>query len=386
MRYAGGALIIVAMAMAGGAASAAPGRAIERSVRAADLVVVAEGGRMARSSARPVLWNFRVADMLKGDGGPSEVRVDLEKAPVGLWPRKGERTILCLSWNKGGVYKLASYYRSILNPDQAQAVRAVVAAARTVIAPSPEPGKGEPKVTPGAATTVGRPPSDPVSDLMKRRITGADTILVGALSGVRPSGGGVEGIFKVEESLLGYGGFVEPISVRIKGGSPEAGRYVLFLQGSLRDATFSTSFRDDAVRIADAAAGEKIKGSIRTALGSEKGKVLTTVQATLTEWQSAWNSRDLKRCMRCYSSSSNLRKQYDSGDEGRKTLEQQMANFPGKVSLTLQRIALSLREGTRAVDATVMLKLTAFGTEDRRTATMQLVHEDGEWLVLNEGF
>ena len=30
-----------------------------------------------------------LADMLKGDCGPAEVKVDLEKAPVGLWPRKG---------------------------------------------------------------------------------------------------------------------------------------------------------------------------------------------------------------------------------------------------------------------------------------------------------
>ncbi|MHC4249443.1 MAG: hypothetical protein ACYS9X_09995 [Planctomycetota bacterium] len=385
MRYAGGALAVVALATMGGVAYAAPGRAIERSVGAADLVVMAEGGRVARSSPRPVLWAFRVADMLKGDGGPSEVKVDLEKAPVGLWPREGERAILCLSWGAGGAYELASHFRSILEPDEAQAVREAVSAAKAVADTSPGTDTGKPRETPTVTTPVG-PRRDPAADLMKRQVAGVDTILLGTLSGIRPSGSGVEGIFRVAESLLGYGGFVEPIGVRLRGSSPEAGRYVLFLRGSLTDATFSTSAREGTVRIADAAAEKKIKDSVRSALRARKGKVLTTVQASLTEWQLAWNARDLKRCMRCYARGSKLRKQYDSGAEGRQKLEQQMANFPGKVSLTLRRIALSPRQGVRAADATVMLKLTASGMEDRRTATMQLVHEDGEWLILNEGF
>ena len=125
---------------------------------------------------------------------------------------------------------------------------------------------------------------------------------------------------------------------------------------------------------------------VRAALGASGGKVLTTVQATLAEWESAWNARDLKRCMRCYSRKSKLRKQYGGGGEGRRNLEQQIEDFPGKVSLALQRITLLPSQGIRAADATVVLKLTSSGVEDRRTATMQLVHEDGEWLVLNEGF
>jgi hypothetical protein len=337
---------------------------MERSIRAADLVIMAKDGRLARPASRPVLWKFRVTDLLKGAGGPSEIRVNLGKAPVGLWPRKGESTILCLSWSKGGVYHLASYYRSILTPDMAQAVRAVVAAAKAAKAAGTG-SQGTDTTTSGGTSTASvtsvQPPSNSAVKLMKRRIAGADTILVGALSGVRPSRGGVRGIFKVEESLLGYGGFVEPIRVRIKGSSRPAGRYILFLRGSLSDATFSTLTRDDAVRIIDDAAGRTIKGA-------------------------AWNARDLKRCIRCYSGASNLRMQYDSGEEGRKMLEQQLASFPGKVSLTLRRISLSPRPGVRAADATVLLKLTASGMEDRRTATMQLVHENGEWLVLNEGF
>ena len=385
MRYALCALATVALAAAGGTAFAAPGRALERSVVAADLVVVAEGGRVARSSPRPVLWAFRVADLLKGDGGPSEVKVDLEKAPVGLWPKGGERAILCLSWGAGGAYELASHFQSILEPDDAQAVREVVAAGKAAADTSTGTDTARPRETPVTTTPVG-PRRDPAAELMKRRVAGVETILVGTLSGVRPSGSGAEGIFRVEESLLGYGGFAEPIGVRLKGSSPEAGRYVLFLRGSLTDATFSTSAREGALRIADAAAEKKIKEAVGTAIRARSPKVLTTIQATLAEWEAAWNARDLARCMRCYARGSNLRKQYDGGAEGRQKLEQQMANFPGKVSLALRRIALSPRPGTRAADATVMLKLTASGTEDRRTATMQLVHEEGEWLILNEGF
>ena len=386
MRYVGGALAVVAMVTAGVGASAAPERAVERSVRAADLVVMAEGARIARSPARPVLWNFRVAEMLKGDGGPSEVHVDLEKAPVGLWPGKGKRAILCLSWREGDVYELASHYRSILEPNQAQAVRETVATAKAAGGDSSGEDTAKPRETPGKTVSPVRPPRDPAAELMKRRIAGADTILVGALSNVRASRGGVEGVFSVEESLLGYGGFAKPIAVRIKGGSPEAGRYVLFLRGSLSDATFSTSSRDGAVQIESAASGKKVLKSVRASLGAGRGKVLTTVQATLAEWESAWNARDLKRCMRCYSRKSKLRKRYDGGGDARRDLEQQIKDFPGKVSLVLQRITLLPSQGVRAADATVMLKLTSFGVEDRRTATMQLVHENGEWLVLNEGF
>jgi len=386
MRYACGALVIIAMLTAGVGASAAPERAVERSVRAADLVVMAEGGRITESTARPVIWNFSVAEMLKGDGGPAEVRVDLEKAPVGLWPDKGKRAILCLSWRKGGVYELASHYRSILDPDQARAVRETVATAKAAGGDSPGEDTAKPRETSGEIVTPVQPQRDPAVELMKRRIAGADTILVGALSDVRASRGGVEGVFNVEDSLLGYGGFEKPIAVRIKGASPEAGRYVLFLRGSLSDATFSTSSSDGAVQIEGAASDGKVLDSVRSALGAGGGKVLTTVQATLAEWESAWNARDLKRCMRCYSRQSNLRKQYDGGGEGRRELEQQLKDFPGKVSLTLQRITLLPSQGVRAADATVALKLTSPGAEDRRAATMQLVHEDGEWLVLNEGF
>jgi hypothetical protein len=384
MRYSGGALAVVVLVMACGAASAAPGRALRRSVSAADLVVLAEGGRVARSSPRPVLWAFRVAGMLKGDGGPVEVKVDLEKAPVGLWPRKGERTILCLSWNEGGIYELASHFKSIIAVDEAQAVREAVAASKVAGGTTPRTTPVTPVARPVGTSTGARPRRDPRADVMRRRAAAADTILIGALSGVRASGRGVEGIFRVQESLMGYGGFTRPITVRLRGSSPEAGRYVLFLRGSLSDATFSTSSRDDVIPIADAAAEKNAKDSVRAAVRSDK--VLTTIQATLVEWQLAWNARDLKRCMRCYCRESTLRKQYDSGEEGRRKLDQQLANFPGTVSLRLQRIALSPGAGRRAADATVMLRLTASGMEDRRTATMQLVHEGGEWLILSEGF
>ena len=386
MRYAGMALAVVAWAAAGGAALAAPGRALERSVRAADLVVLAEGGRVARSSPRPVLWAFQVTDMLKGDGGPAKLQVDLEKAPVGLWPRKGERAILCLTWSKGGAYQLTSHFRSILPADEVQAVREVVAAAATAVRDvSPATDTAKPGVTRVVTAPVMKH-TDPATEAMKQRIAGSDTILVGVLSSVRPSGRDSEGIFKVQESLLGYDGFAEPISVRIKRGSPDAGRYVLFLQGSLTEATFSTASGEGAVRIADAAAEKKVKSAVRSALPRAKGKVLTTIQATVAEWQSAWNARSLERCIRCYSSASDLKKTYDSGAEGRTKLEKQMAEFPAKVSLSLQSISLSPRPGMRAADVKVMLKLTTSGVEDRRTATMQLVHEGGEWLILSEGF
>lgn len=385
MRCATVVLVVTLSAASGGAALAAPGRALERSVRAASLVVLAQRGRVTRPAPRPVLWTFDVAGILKGDAAPSELVVDLEKAPVGLWPKRGEPRVLCLAPAGGGVYELASYLQSIVPPEEAEAVRSLVAAAADVARVAvPDSETAKPPATP---ERVPDRPQDAAAKLMRRRIAETDTILVGTLSGIRAEEKGTVGVFRVQESLLGYGGFTDPIAVRLPGRVTEAGTYVLFLRGSLTDATLSvTSPEWGAVRIADAAQEEKIKASVRAAAGGPR-KALTTIHAALAEWQASWNARDLERCMKCYASRSALRREYEEGGEkGRAKLEEQMKSFPGKVALSLQRISLAARPGARAADVTVLLRLAADGLEDSRTATMQLVFEDGEWLILHEGF
>ncbi len=372
--------LVAAVILAGGEqAPAEAERDIERSVRVADLVVLAEPTRFMRPSARVL---FRVTDTFKGKGRGDKIVVDLTKSPVGLWPKKGDKSILCLVKTRSSkTYRLATYFASVLPPDDAEAVRKAVA--RELPPPVPKP------VDQGKPT-----PLDAAARALAQQVAASDTILLGRLSDVREAGAGeFLAAFKVEDALFGYGGYASPVTVRFRGKAPEAGKHLLYLRGATKDGRFVVaSSKWGVVPVADAAAEEKLKGAVRAAVGKRKA-VLTTIQATIAEWQEAWNKRDLDRCIRCYSRESTLRKHYEGGEEGRKQLVQQVRNFPATVELSLQRISLTRTVGgaAKAADVTVLLKLVASGPdsqarEDRRAATMSFVLEDGEWLILKEGF
>ncbi len=376
-------LAAAALLAGGEQASAQPERGLERSVRTANLVVLAEPTRFMRPSARVI---FRVSDTLKGKGKGDKVVVDLTKSPVGLWPKKGDKSILCLANPRSGkTYHLATYFASVLPPDSADAVRKAVA--RELPPPVP---RSVDVVKPAPGVT----PVDAAARALAQQVAASDTILLGRLSDVRDAGAGeFFATFKVEDALLGYGGYGSPVTVRFRGKAPEAGKHLLYLRGATKDGRFVVaSPKWGVVPVADAAAEEKLKGSVRAAAGKRKA-VLTTIQATIAEWQDAWNKRDLARCIRCYSRESTLRKHYEGGEEGRKQLVKQVRNFPGTVELSLQRISLTRTAGgaAKAADVTVLLKLVASGPdtrarEDRKAATMGFVLEDGEWLILEEGF
>jgi len=377
------ALVAAALLAGGEQAPAQPVRDIERSVRVAEFVVLAEPMRFMRPSARVL---FRVTDTFKGKGKGDRIVVDLTKSPVGLWPKKGDKSILCLVKPRSSkTYRLATYFASVLPPDNADAVRKAVA--RELPPPVPRPVD---VVKPGPGVA----PVDAAARALAQQVAASDTILLGSLSDVRDAGAGeFFATFKVEDALLGYGGYGSPVTVRFRDKAPEAGKHLLYLRGATRDGRFVVaSTKWGVVPVADAAAEEKLKGSVRAAVGKRKA-VFTTIQATIAEWQDAWNKRDLARCIRCYSRQSTLRKHYDGGEEGRKQLVQQVRNFPGTVELSLQRISLTRTFGgaARAADVTVLLKLVASGPdsqarEDRKAATMSFVLEDGEWLILEEGF
>ncbi|MHC4506793.1 MAG: Cif family virulence factor, partial [Planctomycetota bacterium] len=349
------------------------------SVRAADLVVLAEPTRFRQPSARV---QFRVTDTYKGKSKGHEIVVDLTKSPFGLWPKIGDKTILCLSKPRSGkTYHLATYFASVLPPNSADAVRKAVA--RELPPPVARP------VDPAKPAPV-----DAAARALAQQVAASDTILLGRLSDVREAGAAeFLATFKVEDALLGYGGYGSPVTVRIRGKAPEAGKHLLYLRGATKDGRLViASTKWGVVPVADAAAEEKLKGAVRAAVGERKA-VLTTIQATIAEWQDAWNKRDLARCIRCYSRQNTLRKHYEGGEEGRKQLVKQVRSFPGTVELSLQRISLTRTAGgaAKAADVTVLLKLVESGPdsqarEDRRAATMSFVLEDGEWLILKEGF
>lgn len=376
-------LAAAALLAGGEQALAQPERGIERSVRTANLVVLAEPARFMRPSARVL---FRVSDTLKGKGKGDKVLVDLTKAPVGLWPKKGDKNILCLVKPRSSkTYLLATYFASVLPPGNAEAVRKAVA--RELPPPVP-------KMVDVVKPAPGTAPVDDAARALARQVAASDTILLGRLSDVREAGAGeFFATFNVEDALLGYGGYGSPVTVRFRGKAPEAGRHLLYLRGATKDGRLVVaSAKWGVVPVADAAAEEKLRGSVRAAVGKRKA-VLTTIQATIAEWQDAWNKRDLARCIRCYSRESTLRKHYDGGEEGRKQLVQQVRTFPATVELSLQRISITRTSAgaAKAADVTVLLKLVESGPdtqarEDRRAATMSFVLEDGEWLILKEGF
>jgi hypothetical protein len=227
----------------------------------------------------------------------------------------------------------------------------------------------------------------------------SETVLVGVLTDVRRSGGGFVGAFNVKEAVVGYAGFKVPIRVEFvsKGpratvSPPSAGRYVLFMRGSETGDGFRVISRGPgAVRLTDPAAETKIKRAVVTLADrmAPNRLGLTTVQATLAEWQDAWDARDLKRCIRCYSRRSALRKLYDTGGEGRKRLAEQISAYPGKVRISIRRVERSRVFAARSRESatvTVLLALSADDLHDRRTAKMRFVREGREWLILEEGF
>lgn len=365
-------------------------RDAKRIVLSADLVVEGEPNRFPRYSPHT---EFRVTERFKGQvesKGP--LTVDLAKAPVGLWPRQGERKILCLAAPEGGrsgegVWQLAAYHASILpSTDTArEAIRGWLGLNQPAAAEEAEPG------------------------LYAEYIAEAETILVGALSNLErfvveglAGEAGAEGVFRLDEkgaALLGYDGYRTPITVRFTpeeevpgvqsdtGGAgrklPGAGRYLLFLKGSTDGPGFESIHW---IALTEAEAEAELRREVARGIGPRRG-TLTAIQSTLAEWQDAWNTHDLGRCVRCYSADNRSRRLYEAGGGARKDLEEQIGKFASTVMVSLQRVSMTEDTETGRVEAevTVVIELTLSGKQDRRTTKMTFVREDGEWLILEEG-
>jgi hypothetical protein len=408
------------------------------TVRVASLVIEGRVERLCLPSPRV---EVSVATALKGSASSGQLTVDLAKAPLGRWPREGERSILCLDGAASDGYGLSGFHASIL-PSTRSTLRTV----RGWLA--------ERKPTP--------PPPNPYAGA----VAASETILTGTLGNVRPCrgrGSAATGTFRVEGSVLGYSGYsapiitcfpalrqAEPSSSSVEPGAegeadlPDPGRYLLFLKGNLKGNGFTVV---DAVRLTDAAAEAKATRQSLAALRRAQGDgTFTTIQATLAEWQDSWNAGDLDRCIRCYSGRNPLRERYEAGGETREELAAQLGGFRGKVRLSIRAIRRSIApspkdrarrggppsllgsyegpppslpapraasrqagvdlakegggetEGEKGLsppgtaDVEVDVVLSTRDLVDHRRATMKLVREGGsptgagEWLILDEGF
>jgi len=376
------------------------------AVRGAGLIVEAIAGGVLPPG--PDI-EVEVTSFIKGEAAGRRLEVRMAKAPHGRWPREGESRILCLvaladdgpdaqpapstdaaaapstdasagdgGPARGGRYELATHHGSILPATDAarKAVRGWMQ------------GKPPRRHTPAVARRGARLARNPYL----KPAAASDSVLVGTLADVRTegkAGSDIVGSFNVDEALLGYGAFKAPISVHFgaAGNTLRPGRYVLFVAGSRSGRGFVVVKH---VKLSDDAAEAGTKHLVLEALGA-RGARLTTIQATLAEWQDAWNSRDAARCILCYSRRSRLRKRYASGDAHRRGLQRQIDESSGTVAISIERIRVILAptaEGAReAAEVDVVLELTPrTGAASRERATMQFVSEAGEWLILREGF
>ncbi len=378
---------------------------------------------MRRFHGRSSLALFRVAASLKGEAEPKQdIVVDFERAPYGTWPKRGQRAVLCLARGEDErSYRLATYCASIL-PATAPVRFAIREMAGTTeeggeaaleradggVAPLPGGGSGDGSEE-GAWKGGDRPlvralPRVELAEEYADAVAESETVLTGTLTGIRPSHEGFTGTFRVEEALVGYAGFKAPVRVAFvrpkrdarPAAPPSAGRYVLFLRGSeTGDGFRAIPGAPGAVRVTDPAQEAKIKRAV-VSLAEMAGLErlgLTTVQATLAEWQDAWNVRDLARCIRCYGAASTLRRQYETGGERRSSLAEQIKGFHGKAEISVRRVErsgvfafLPGAAGPETATVTVILTLSAGDVRDRRTAKMKFVREGREWLILEEGF
>jgi hypothetical protein len=355
-------------------AAAQSDKLVARAVRASELVVEVETARFLRPSSQA---EVKILSYLKGSPASDKIMVDFERAPVGLWPKLGERRILCLGKGSGGAYRLSAYAGALLPPQKD--IKVVVQRS------------AEPVVAPTGPTTQPGAQDEPQKSVLATRVDMSETVLVGVVSNVRPTSAGALATFDVEEALVGYGKFKEPVTVQFPPTvpAPEPGRYALFLKSRPVDGGFSVvSGSWGIVPVGGEAQQEELKKGFAGI--DAKKDALTSIQATILEWQNAWNKRDLARTIKCYASSNRLRGQFEASAEARARLQEQLDTFPGTVQLTVQKIqrARSFVSGARAgAEVSVLLTIAVPGREDdRRTAVMRFVFEVGQWLIHEEGF
>ena len=351
---------------------------IDRAVRIAGLVIEATAERRTLPSS---FVEFGDGIVLKGSLDGGELAVDLQWAPVSRWPSKGERRILCLVGKADGRYELATYHACVL--PATRSVRSVV------------------------MESIRRCPSPQAPDPFKETTAASEAVFVGALTNViasrdRGSAGanGFIGTFAPEDVLLGHAGpggpfmVTFPTAYHLRGGPrgrsrPRAGRYLLFAKSGMTSEALVVV---DAVPLVDARARAEATRRARAALGNRKGR-LTTVQATLAEYETSWNDRNVDRVVRCYSRGSTVRGRYASSGDTRRRLARQLEAFSGQIGLSLLRTRTpGTRRAGQSPDATtadaevaVTIRLSG-GPGDLFCVTMELVHEDGEWLIARDGF
>jgi hypothetical protein len=114
-----------------------------------------------------------------------------------------------------------------------------------------------------------------------------------------------------------------------------------------------------------------------------------SVRDTIKTWQEAWNTKvEIEACVACYSRRSPWRQKWESGPMARQEMTETMAGYPATINVVCDRV--EEKDPDRAA-ATVRMQViardAASGSDymEVRPAVMTLVHENGQWLILDEG-
>jgi hypothetical protein len=348
--------------------------------RDASLVVEAKAGKQAERSSRV---EFEITTVIKGTTTAFPLVVDLAKAPFGRWPREGQVAILCLVEGPGGTYVLQSNYASI--------IPSVGDVRNTVVGWFNEPDDGGGK-QPGTSTEVKTAPPgkkpEPVAAAEGRHAELArtcDAVLIGSVSKVQRATDkrfGASASFGVAEALYGFAGYPGPITIMLppaeKGATPQGeGWHVgFFKEIDTGEGLLAVAL----VRLVGGVEDEKLKAKIKEAVADRKGE-LTTLGATLRLWERGWNRRELDTVIRCYATSSVLRRRYNAGGRKRERLAEQVERFTATVSVTVHKIE---RTGPDEADVSVTIDFVLRGRTSRKEPVMKLVREEGDWRILLE--
>ena len=114
-----------------------------------------------------------------------------------------------------------------------------------------------------------------------------------------------------------------------------------------------------------------------------------SVADTIKTWMDAWNTQtNIEALVACYSRRSTWRQKWESGLEARLELAKTMATYPGKITVVCDRIEEKGKDtAVAAVRIQVMVTDPAAKTDtaEVRSVEMTFVHENGQWLILDEG-
>jgi hypothetical protein len=109
-----------------------------------------------------------------------------------------------------------------------------------------------------------------------------------------------------------------------------------------------------------------------------------SVAATLRLWQESWSAREIENVLSCYSRRSKWFKQWESGSDGRRAIAQAIESYPATFHATLERLE-ELPEAPIAKASVTLNLLSRDRDAERRSVVMTFIHENGMWLILDEG-